>query len=368
MGHLFSLIFQSEGLITSIFRVVSLFNNLFILLFLPYLGYFEFIKEQKNTLNIIIVFLVIMMFLSVFQGVSFHNIEIGVYTLLWVDTALSLFAIYFLGKGIYKNFLEIFPENKIFSFLTLFSTFSLAFVIIISFLLNQFQLYKIAFVYQNFYFTYILQYSSIFFFMISFILLSLHWEKNLDKIQDEKIEEAEKITELTPKEEEKVVLEAILPPAEMEILPESLTLDFDAVKQCFILNLVCNQKSYAWTGENCIYPFFYWVYISLAMKQNVQVSIKDAQVNRNKMVSLFSKELKPKNFILLNGEEAVLNISKDKIHFGNNLFSHPAVKAKFKEQIKPFLFLAEYDAARYKAEIQYADTIFNEIYRKIIEN
>ncbi|MFN0202840.1 MAG: hypothetical protein ACKVTZ_15050 [Bacteroidia bacterium] len=353
LGHLLSLVFGSIEVLRSIFRVLSLCNNLFILLFLPYLGYFEGLKQPKNTLKVIITFLLSMMFLFVIDGVSVKNVPIGSLTLLWVDTGLSLFAVYFLGKGMSQYFRQLFPQNPIFSRLTLIAAVLLSVVVLLSFALTQFNLFHLAFVYQYFYLTYIFQYMSIFFFMIAFIILSLEWDKLLSQALPE--------TQAPTFDAQPLAMEI-----ETEILPESLAIDYDEAKQCFVLSLTCNTKVYTWTGENCIYPFFYWVYVSLALKQNLPVPIKDAQVNRNKMLSLFGKELKPKNFLLLNGEEATLTLAAEKIHLNKIVLQHNAVKAKFRDNFKPFLPPTSYDNARYKSDFYYADEVFQAFYANLL--
>jgi hypothetical protein len=313
------------------------------------------------------------MLLMIIDKFVIQGYPIGKSAIILVDSFISIFCIFLLGKAISAFLKETMRETYFLLYIYQ------AFILILSLLVaSSAVLFFITLGIPNFkpsgisflmiYALYFLSVSFIMGFLLlaSYLMLRNNYRNQLSiqRIGDTEILEDVFI----PAEETETIIETELE-NELEILPQKVFIDFDQKKNAFSIKFICdpNEKTFIWTGESCNYPFFYWLYLAIACDLDIKVEIKNAQVMRNKMVQLISRSLKPKNFIALSGEIAALNISKEFIYISEKVFTSSLVKSKFRLHIDPFLILTKYDAEKFQKDNRYNEYIFLETYDKIRE-
>jgi hypothetical protein len=123
---------------------------------------------------------------------------------------------------------------------------------------------------------------------------------------------------------------------------------------------------HSWQSDNCIYPYFYWIYLYTGTALSIAVDIKNAQVMRNKMIQVLGKTFKPNAWITLRGDQASLAIQLKQLVIDRTIFEHPSIKNKFRQHIDPFLSLIEYDSSRYEKDRMYNEYVFLTVYDEIL--
>ena len=93
MGHLFSRLFPIQSndadLLESIFRVMSMFNNLFLVLMLPYLGVFKVLRNDRYNFSIAMIAIVLVMVSFILDRVNIGHNNIGKLLVACLDTVFS---------------------------------------------------------------------------------------------------------------------------------------------------------------------------------------------------------------------------------------------------------------------------------------
>ncbi|MFZ4058128.1 MAG: hypothetical protein ACOYKE_08300 [Ferruginibacter sp.] len=382
-GRLLSLIFPGAfanlELMSSLYKIISIFNNLFIILTVRALPANAKRFSLSSNLSIIILFVSVNMLLMIVDKFVIGGYPIGKSLIILVDSFISIFCIFLLGKALSSFLKETMRETYFLLYIYQ------AFVWILSLLVaSSAVIFFITLAYPNFkpnglslliiYSLYFLSVSFIMGYLLlaSYLMLRNNYRNQLSvqRIGDTDILEEAFITieEADSSLETGSIAENEIE-TDFEILPQQVFIDFDQKKNAFSIKFICdpNEKTFIWTGESCNYPFFYWLYLAIACDLDIKVEIKNAQVMRNKMVQLISRSLKPKNFIALSGEIAALNISKEFIYISEKVFTSSLVKSKFRLHIDPFLILTKYDAEKFQKDNRYNEYIFLETYDKIRE-
>ena len=369
MGHLFSKLFPEAGrdanLLASIFRVMSLFNNLFLFLVLPYLGLFRRFRNDRINFNISIIAIIIVMLSFILDRVSIHENNIGKLVVAFIDTILSAPIIVLFGYGLNRYCKQAYPKIGVLIVYNTLAVSILFLVILGSMAMPLFNLFENEAIVSNFHIVYFIHYPALFYLTVIIFMISYRMYSQVDQVfgftggsVSSQSEDASSdlpysgLSELSNQD---------------EISPKSIHFDYQSDKQQFQLALKCQvneqETIYRWSGNNCTYPYFYWLYLSVALMHHIEVEIKDSQVSRNRMLRMLNKHLSPRFFIQLNGSVASLNMPVEQIFISPALFHHNAVKSKFKESIDPFLVLTTCDLKKYGQDWSYRDEIFERVYK-----
>jgi hypothetical protein len=369
IGHflieIFGLESQAAVFTSSIFRFLSMCNNLFIFLLLPYLGLFRKWRTDKFNFQVTLIALVFFMFVFLIDKIRIGENQLGAMIVVWLDVLMAVPIIFLLGKGLTITFDRLYPQVSVFKLFIALSVLVLLFLNLFSLAVPLFDLRNSVWVAENVYITYFIQLPVLFFLVMAMIIVAYRMQNESTELE-RRVDPVEgKMTALSKPE---VVFQESEP---QEYLPLSLHMGFKPEVQQFCMSLVCKReeesREFHWQGPNCTYPFFYWIYLYVAGKMGVAVQMKDGQVNRNRMVALFDKQLNPRLFVNLMGNIAELNFDLRHVKVDPHVFKQAAFKLKFKEQIEPFFQLTEVDAKLFYKDWVYAEKKFEEIYAKVLE-
>lgn len=358
---------SSLELKSSLYKIISLFNNLFILLVAKELPVERRRFTKTTVLNLFILFVSLNILLLFIDKLSFNGYPVGNIIVVLLDSLVSVLCIILLGRSI-MSFLK--EKVNVAGVVINFFMSSIALLCILILISASLFILKTNFPDLALP-TYVRFFSLLFyFFSISILIVVLLFVNYFLLIRADSIQLSTKFNdkELLGDINVDVINEGdTLVESNMEILPKHILIDFDSSKSVFTICLTggANNKEYIWQGESCNYPFFYWIYLAVAVEFDLKAEIKNAQVMRNKMVQLISRDLKPKNIITLVGDLSSLNLSKHQIEIKPSVFSNRLVKAKFRTMADVLLPLIEYDVEKYKRDRMYSEFVFLQIFEKI---
>lgn len=372
-GRLLSIIFPGEfinlELMSSLYKIISLFNNLFIILMVQSLPVNNKRFSSISNITIVIVFVSVNMLLLILDKLVIYGFPIGKSMVVILDGLISVICLNLLRRSLSAFYRSVISEYRFINGILGASIGVLTLLIITSAVLFFVSVFNPAYHSGTLMMLglYVLYYLSVSI-MVSFLLATGYLLLTGDWKQADSVLAEQDAADITPEQREDAEQGAAVISG-IEIVPERIVIEYDSSKNTFGLDITCfpNERHFVWNGENCNYPFYYWLYLAVAVKLGLKVEIKNAQVMRNKMVQLLSRELKPKNFITLSGEIATINLLPENIIVNPKVFTSSLVKSKFRMHIEPFLSLVNYDQEKYRKDRMYNEYIFLETYEKIQE-
>lgn len=363
-------LFPKTSLSGTIFKIISLFNNLWLILFANHIR-----QKQENEQataarwkKIILFSLIIMTGIAI-EPVTINQIPLGRYLLVGTDTAISLLAVITFSRSVHAS-LKTSPGFPIFRSLIVFVQIILPLLIVSSlftFLLDAINHQRppvsVLGILLGLYLICIL--------MIYALLLAITYPSSgvyqLSSVKSDQSMVSESLIHgewFDPTTDEHPVNKSIHP----ELIPSKLQIDYDTQTMQFSLVMACSAGDlkqptvFTWKGDKCPYPFFHWLYLSVAAINQLKVELKNAQVSRNKMCALLHPQLKPKNFITIWGITASLNLNPDNIQISPHVLDNHAVKLKFMDNLESFFELIEHDTERLERDRRYANEVAENVF------
>jgi hypothetical protein len=363
-------LFSRTSLSGTIFKIISLFNNLWLILFANHIRQKE--ESEEGTAarwkKIILFSLIIMTGIAI-EPVAFNQIPLGRYILIGTDTAISLLAIITFSRSVHA-YLKSSPSFPIFRSLIVFVQIILPLLIVSSlftFLLDTINQQRpsvsvLAILLGLYLICILIIYALLLAITHPFSTVSQPSVVKADQSNvGEQLNDGEWTDQTAGEQPVKTSIHPDLIPAQLQIDYDAQTMQFSLVMQCSVGDLK-QPTVFTWKGDKCPYPFFHWIYLSVAAINQLKVELKNAQVSRNKMCALLHPQLKSKNFITIWGITASLNLNPENIHITPHLLDNNAVKLKFMDNLESFFELIEHDTERLERDRRYANEVSEEVY------
>jgi hypothetical protein len=358
-------LFPKTSVSATIFKIISLFNNLWLIMLADHLQQKEEIESSAvSRWQKIIVFSIIIMASIAIEPLVMSGIPFGKYALVLTDTVISFLAILSFTKSISK-FLKPLTSYAVFHSLIWFLRIILPLLIVSSlctFMLDAiYQQRPPTIILAGLLSLYLICVLIIYALLLAIVQTYGKAHPHASFVTDHKHEDLE--IQVYGTQDDLLEMKNDKNPVQSELIPEQLMISFDNKLLQFSIELRCTDTErlapvqFEWKGDKCPYPFFHWIYLSVAAINNLKVELKNAQVSRNKMCALLNPQLKPKNFITVWGITASLNLDPKKIILSDNLLDNNLVKMKFMDNLDSFLELTEHDADRLLRDRRYASEI-----------
>lgn len=362
LSFLFPASFDNLELMSSLYKIISLFNNLFILLTVRSLPGIRQRFPQIGVLPLVVGFVVINMILLLADKFVLQGIPIGKAAIVVIDTVISISCL-LLFTDAFQQFFSRYQQR--------FLGWILLFRINIGVLVGLLTFSAMLFFAKTF-FGYVGPTTGVLICIYSLYLITsmlfVFYLLGLSQYLVAVNPVAAIHPDLSSKHTDNAVAADASEPDVTQVVLNVRVVGEKPNQSQFILELASKQgeRLHLWQSDNCIYPYFYWIYLHVGQQLNITVEMKNAQVMRNKMIQVLGKAFKPTAWIQLKGDQAALVVEANQLVIDAHVFQHPAIKNKFRLHIDPFLRLIEYDAQRYERDRMYNEYVFLTVYEELL--